>query len=357
MAPVGYPIEMLYLSLHDIRCHEETNEIGADEPYVIVLSVDLVNTVKASGAEVMIPASSAFLWGPFGDVDAGETHEPTWRAFWGLNGEERALVQEDAIFIAAMVENDDGNADGARGLVASSAAATLLAQLGADRPTLVAKLIESTTSALKIPTGFPSYDETIGVQELRFEQIEIDVAERGEMVHRPLDFNGDGGRYTATFQAMNRGQAAWRFCVNCHAMYFDGFKTKGVCPNGPNGHVAAGFTFFLPHDRHVTPGFEGGWHFCNKCAVMFKPAVGFGHGSGNRGVCAATGSHTPQGYNFVLPLNGPTPGQDAWARCGRCRSLFWDGEANKGHCPAGGAHAHAVYQGTPVPSLKLAYEP
>lgn len=52
-------------------------------------------------------------------------------------------------------------------------------------------------------------------------------------------------------------QGAWRYCQDCHAMFYDGFAAKGLCPghkgHGPRGlvllgHEAAGFNFVLPHD-------------------------------------------------------------------------------------------------------------
>jgi hypothetical protein len=33
-----------------------------------------------------------------------------------------------------------------------------------------------------------------------------------------------------------------------------------------------------------------------------------------------------------------TTQQDNWRHCIKCRGLFWNGAADKGQCPAGGAH-------------------
>jgi len=34
----------------------------------------------------------------------------------------------------------------------------------------------------------------------------------------------------------------------------------------------------------------------------------------------------------------PVTQQDNWRHCSKCRSLFWNGAADKGRCAAGGAH-------------------
>ncbi len=41
-------------------------------------------------------------------------------------------------------------------------------------------------------------------------------------------------------------QDAWRFCHKCFSMFFDGYPTKGVCPQG-GGHEAQGYNFVLDH--------------------------------------------------------------------------------------------------------------
>jgi hypothetical protein len=41
-------------------------------------------------------------------------------------------------------------------------------------------------------------------------------------------------------------QIDWRFCIKCHAMFFDGSPHKGACARG-GGHQAQGFMFIPPH--------------------------------------------------------------------------------------------------------------
>jgi hypothetical protein len=357
---------MIYMWVNSIHCEEETDEVGADEPYLIMVSVDLKNTLTVDvgtppvPATVPLPASSAFLYGAFDDVDAGNTRFPAFHPFWGLNDERALAAPEDAIIIAALMENDSGNPVAARGIVAAQVAATIAATAGADREFRLRRLLDTVHSALQTPTGFPSTDETIEVKELRFEKPELDLAESGQEAVKILRFDGDGGTYTVGFRARNRGQSAWRFCAKCHGMFFDGLATttgRGRCPAG-DSHAPAGFTFFLPHDRPLTPSLKSGFHFCDKCFGMFKRGVGLGSAPGDPGICPAGGGHQAQGYRFALPLSHPGPGQDDWVRCGKCRILFWNGEANKGVCPAGDGHVRAnTLSGQPEESLRLDFEP
>jgi hypothetical protein len=41
-------------------------------------------------------------------------------------------------------------------------------------------------------------------------------------------------------------QYHWRYCNNCHVMFYDGYAQKGLCPAG-GGHWAQGYMFVLPH--------------------------------------------------------------------------------------------------------------
>ena len=318
---------MIYITLDSIRCHTETDEVGADEPYVIVTAVDLATPGP-------LPNSRAYRYGPFQDVDNQETHASGFQSFWGLNGEERALANpDDAIFIVSLMENDNGDAENLRGIIALTATGALSATIGANRAIRVSRLIQDINSAMGTVTGAPNFDDKIGIQELRFTRAEIAVAETGNPGFHALRFQGDGGDYTTTFKAINRGQAAWRFCFRCRSMYFDGFSpASGACPAG-GGHAAAGFTFFLPHDRPGPVGGQPDWRFCNKCFAMFwsgDPA--------NQGQCAGSGAHAAQGFNFFLPHDHIGVGQDQWRFCGKCRVMFWNGEANKGVCRGGGGH-------------------
>jgi hypothetical protein len=332
---------MIYITLESFRCHTETDEVGADEPYMIVAAVDL------RPPNSPIPTSRVYRYGPFGDVDAKETHNVPFQSFWGLGGEERALPNpDDAIFIVGLMENDNGDAENLRGIVSGIVAGTISTTLGADRTTLVNRLLQDINSSLKTVTGAPNFDDQVShPRELRFTAGDIALAETGNPARQTLRVQGDGGDYSMTFKAINRGQAAWRFCFRCHSMYFDGSPGKGRCPAG-GGHAAAGYVFYLPHERPGPLGGQDQWRFCDKCFAMFwsgDPA--------NQGRCPAGGGHNKQGYMFFLPHDHNGPGQDQWRFCDKCRVMFWNGEANKGRCTVGGGHNAQGY------NFKLDYTP
>jgi uncharacterized paraquat-inducible protein A len=81
------------------------------------------------------------------------------------------------------------------------------------------------------------------------------------------------------------------------------------------------------------------WRYCNKCHVLFFD------GYANKGHCPAGGGHRAQGFNFILPHDvRETPkAQGAWRYCAKCHAMYFDGYPQKGVCPAGGGHAAAGY--------------
>ena len=91
-------------------------------------------------------------------------------------------------------------------------------------------------------------------------------------------------------------QYDWRFCNKCHTMFFDGYPNKGVCPGG-GGHTAAGYVFGLwdvNGPRFPTSKMQDNWRFCNKCHTLFYD------GYADKGRCPAGGGHFAQGYIFKL---------------------------------------------------------
>jgi hypothetical protein len=128
-------------------------------------------------------------------------------------------------------------------------------------------------------------------------------------------------------------QGNWRYCWNCHAMFYNGYATSGVCLFG-GGHVAQGYMFDLPHDIAPAASTQDQWRYCTKCFVMFY------NGDTNKGTCAAGGAHQAAGFVFVLSHDVPSTlnMQDQWRYCNKCRTMFFDGYSDKGLCPGGGGH-------------------
>ena len=55
---------MTMLTMSGLHCNEETDEVGADEPYVLVTRVNLANG--------SVPDCEVTRYGPFDNVDQGD---------------------------------------------------------------------------------------------------------------------------------------------------------------------------------------------------------------------------------------------------------------------------------------------
>lgn len=199
------------IALKSIKCLEETNEVGSDEPYVLVTGVNLKQA---------IPQVEVTRYGPWSDVDTGETRHTkvipsnispevldalkqfvVFRTpFWGLDNESPTVIShaDDVIFVVSILEHDDGDPEAARSIVKGTAVATIGSSMGMKRQERTEKLIADIKSALAIPTGFPNFDDHIGTKELRLSG--KDLLRAALAPHeRMLFFTGDGGHYKTTF--------------------------------------------------------------------------------------------------------------------------------------------------------------
>jgi hypothetical protein len=200
------------IALRSIRCIEETNEVGADEPYVLVTACALTGP---------IPQVEVTRYGPFSDVDKGETHAtipfppgatdaqilllsglPTSRRpFWFLDNKSAKAITDPAkvILIVSMMEHDDGDPAVARTLVKGAATLSLGNSLSLPRPDRVQKLLADIRDALKTPTGFPNFDDRVQSKELKLSASDVALTAKGEKKSLSLDLKGDGGHYRAVF--------------------------------------------------------------------------------------------------------------------------------------------------------------
>jgi hypothetical protein len=76
------------------------------------------------------------------------------------------------------------------------------------------------------------------------------------------------------------------------------------------------------------------WRFCHKCFVLFFD------GNATKGRCAAGGAHEAQGLTFNIPHGIAETAHDQahWRFCNKCSTLFFHGFPQSGTCPAGGGH-------------------
>jgi hypothetical protein len=109
-----------------------------------------------------------------------------------------------------------------------------------------------------------------------------------------------GRRYQVTYDdSTGPGQGDWRFCRKCSVLFFNGYSKKGVCAADHGDHEAAGYEFFLYHDRRASMNEEPDWHYCINCQALFSA-------NSAASVCpAANGKqHSAKGYRFVVGQKG-----------------------------------------------------
>ena len=96
---------MIGMYLDTIHCDEGTNELTADEPYVLVTVVNLAASVQVGGFPVPLPAFEVVKVGPFPIFTKGKTQPAHFTpnllpSFWGVNGTPAPLTDPDnAIFV------------------------------------------------------------------------------------------------------------------------------------------------------------------------------------------------------------------------------------------------------------------
>ncbi|NUT31978.1 MAG: hypothetical protein HOV79_02780 [Hamadaea sp.] len=211
---------MIKIYLREMRCIEETDEAGDDEPYALVTAVNLRATTAVTATapgvpqpvtiQVPAPSSTVVLYDWTIDFSDGDRQlvPGAPESFWGINGFPAPLTDpDDVIFMVSLIEEDDGQPGVLRGLVRASVVASVAATMTFPRDDRVRMLREDLDSILDTPTGAPNYDDVIGTQELRFTAQELADAENFVTVRKDVEIAGDGGRYRLTFEARN---PAWR---------------------------------------------------------------------------------------------------------------------------------------------------
>ena len=194
------------IALQKIKCRIETDEVGSDEPYVLITAVDLTNP--------LLPNAEVTLYGPWGDVDQGDTAttqpippgiDPNdlpfiiWRRnAWGPSGAAKAIPNPaNAVILVSMMEHDDGKPSAARELTKAAVVGALAASAGMTRAQRVSKLIQDINGALNIPTGAPNFDDRVGsTKEIALSANLLNVAAGPKT--KTFTIVGDGGKYDLT---------------------------------------------------------------------------------------------------------------------------------------------------------------
>jgi hypothetical protein len=144
-------------------------------------------------------------------------------------------------------------------------------------------------------------------------------------------------------------QSGWRWCNKCQGLFHDGAVAASRCPDAgthepPERSASPNYSLFanLPLD----PGRQSEWRWCSNCHGLF-----YG-GNVAASSCPVGGTHSPPGqsrsWNYSLPANLPLdPGrQSEWRWCNKCQGLFHGPAAVTSRCPAGGTHAPPEQSGS-----------
>ena len=198
------------IALTKMRCLQETDEVGADEPYVLVFAAQIKNVANV----VNVPAASTTIYGPWSNVDKGDLVQSALviggktilpaQNCWGLNGKPQELANADeAIFIVALMENDDADTGGIRAGTHAQmfASITSYANAGMSRADMVGKLKHDMKDVLRgiTVTGIPNSDDLVGVAELFFNNTDLQKAATQTVV-KNIVLKGDGGEYRLRFE-------------------------------------------------------------------------------------------------------------------------------------------------------------
>ncbi len=199
----------LKLDFYALTCLEETDEVGADEPYVVFFAADITDSLHPFAKTLVCHAKV------FNDMDEGDTEYQSV-LLWGLNGKPAPMVNPDnVIILAAVVENNPSSPD----VVKSTVQDTLFANLRAykkahlDRAAMVTKLINEMHGAIALPadcgiTGVTlwlsqlsiNHNKRIGKpKELRLTWDDVRKASKGIWVPKRFDVKGDGCHYQLHF--------------------------------------------------------------------------------------------------------------------------------------------------------------
>ena len=139
-----------------ISCSKASKEVGKEEPYVLVASVDMLAQGQiAPLPPVTKPAVHCFKIGPWSHVKAGSTlqaHDLDSSdnpAFWDLDSQARIIISpQDVLFLVGLVENDGGSPDAVRGAVQTALGLSVVQNMNRSYDTFASTLASSMAGAI-----------------------------------------------------------------------------------------------------------------------------------------------------------------------------------------------------------------
>ena len=163
---------------------------AANEPYVLVAVFDF-DRRDAVG----VPATDVVLCGPLDGVDDQENHSFPFPPF-----RQGPSKPESAVFLTAILENDNVNPEAIRSAVSGAMAAVALATFQSPRAKVVSEGLSAMSGAAQPFIG-PALDRLIGPPaELVFTADDMARAAVGDTARQVLRFSGHGD-YSVHFLA------------------------------------------------------------------------------------------------------------------------------------------------------------
>lgn len=177
----------LTLAVKSITSINDSTELYSDEPYILVVAADLTS---------LVPAIEVTLYGPWGNVDKGETHgtlvlpvgtpqsvvdafgmfNVIRKPFWGLNNKPAPIASVGNVaFFVCVMEHDDGNPFLLQQILKAAATIAFINAVGAGmtHAEIAKKIEEGIKGVIATPTGFPNFDDVVGVHRLVLTQNDL----------------------------------------------------------------------------------------------------------------------------------------------------------------------------------------
>jgi hypothetical protein len=163
-------------TVEKIQCHAASKELYADEPYLIIASFDMSNSINLGVVGIPPPDINVVKVGPWSDVEPDETHnawvlsEPNRPAFWNLSGEGSPIASpQDVIFLVACMEHDGSSPDNIRGAVRTELLIARINNTNLTYSGYVTNMISNMTGAIETSRLIP------GQPTLNFDDLFDDV--------------------------------------------------------------------------------------------------------------------------------------------------------------------------------------
>jgi hypothetical protein len=206
------------IAIKGIGCIEGASDVSSEvrvaEPLVLVVAADLTAMPR--------PSVRATRYGPWGDVETGDTRSTRIippdlppaavdalanfavlrRPFWGLDNRSARLIDRpgDVVILIALLDRDEGATGATRERAQAAAANELANSVGLDRSSRVERMIAGVSGALDLPPRTPDAPDHFGdVQELALTPTDLVLPIVGPHA-RSLVVAGAGGRYRIDFE-------------------------------------------------------------------------------------------------------------------------------------------------------------